>query len=502
MLVTFLSLPFHAILGLSIMLQTSLIAGDYYRGLGRPWGPSLSADQYAGGGVLWASGDLVGLLFFGTLFFQWQRAEGRTAAREDRRLDRAERASAVVPDAEVLPVRPSAWDDQAVVGGRRRPARRPRQAGELGQPPRLTAKWRRLRRVLRRAAQSAAPPAPSSAKWRGLRRFLRRGAQSAAACGQRKQAIGDPATLLSCPNASRSLPRTTGVSSLARKHCAATTRRARCACTWPAGFWSVLRHGILVDSQQLSEATSKERAVIDVAAARLTLWQPSVGSHVSAGLAYGLPLPSGPQPVSLISDAPHKRGTARQPIIVRGALLPAEHCESMAGVLMTSPARTAADLAIVLPLQDAVAAIDALMHRRLATKADIIAAAEDAMTLASVMLVLAQTDERAESPLESISRVVLHLLGIEAPELQHEIHDASGKFIARVDFWWARYRVAGEADGLLKYDLDSSALRREKLRQEAIENAGIRVVRWTWDEITKTPQVVVARLMQAFHSPR
>jgi cytochrome c oxidase assembly factor CtaG len=104
MLVTFLSLPFHAILGLSIMLQTSLIAGDYYRELGRPWGPSLSADQYAGGGVLWASGDLVGLLFFATLFFQWQRAEGRAAAREDRRLDRVERQSASTSAEETVDV--------------------------------------------------------------------------------------------------------------------------------------------------------------------------------------------------------------------------------------------------------------------------------------------------------------------------------------------------------------------------------------------------------------
>jgi hypothetical protein len=104
--VTFLALPFHAILGLSIMLQTSLIAGDYYRDLARPWGPSLSADQYAGGGVLWASGDLVGLLFFATLFFQWQRAEGRTAAREDRRIDRAERRPVVPPDDTAVPLAP------------------------------------------------------------------------------------------------------------------------------------------------------------------------------------------------------------------------------------------------------------------------------------------------------------------------------------------------------------------------------------------------------------
>jgi very-short-patch-repair endonuclease len=269
-----------------------------------------------------------------------------------------------------------------------------------------------------------------------------------------------------------------------------------------SGLWSVLRHGILVDSQQLAAASPQERAVIDDAAARLTLWQPSVGSHLSAALSYGLPLPAGNHPVWLTCDEPHQRGTARQPIVVRGAILPAEHCADLSGVPMTTPARTAADLATVLPLQDAVAAIDALLHRRLTTKEDIIAAAEDAMALASVVLVLAQTDERAESALESISRIVLRLLGVETPELQHDIRDAEGKFVARVDFWWARYRVAGEADGLLKYDADSGALRREKLRQEAIEQTGVRVVRWTWDEITRTPHVVVERLLRAFHSPR
>ncbi|BEP14297.1 hypothetical protein acdb102_26080 [Acidothermaceae bacterium B102] len=121
MLVTFLSLPFHAILGLSIMLQTSLIAGDHYRDLARPWGPSLSADQYAGGGVLWASGDLVGLLFFGTLFFQWQRAEGRAAVREDRRLDRAERQTIAAEADVAAPVRETADPAPDVAPGTTRP---------------------------------------------------------------------------------------------------------------------------------------------------------------------------------------------------------------------------------------------------------------------------------------------------------------------------------------------------------------------------------------------
>ena len=45
--------------------------------------------------MLWATGDLVGLLFFGTMFFQWQRAESRAAVRVDRKLDREERRAAV-----------------------------------------------------------------------------------------------------------------------------------------------------------------------------------------------------------------------------------------------------------------------------------------------------------------------------------------------------------------------------------------------------------------------
>jgi putative copper resistance protein D len=84
-----ISLPAHAWLGVSIMSQKAIIAGDYYRALGRPWPPSLSYDQDLGGGLLWAAGDLVGLLVFAALAVQWSRADDREAARVDRRIDRA-----------------------------------------------------------------------------------------------------------------------------------------------------------------------------------------------------------------------------------------------------------------------------------------------------------------------------------------------------------------------------------------------------------------------------
>jgi cytochrome c oxidase assembly factor CtaG len=88
LLLLFVTLPAHAWLGISIMSANYVIAGDYYHGLGRPWGPSLLSDQNIGGGLMWATGDLVGLLVVAALFFQWTRADEREAVRTDRRFDR------------------------------------------------------------------------------------------------------------------------------------------------------------------------------------------------------------------------------------------------------------------------------------------------------------------------------------------------------------------------------------------------------------------------------
>jgi putative copper resistance protein D len=88
LLLLFVTLPAHAWLGISIMSAKYVIAGDYYRELARTWGPSLLKDQDIGGGLLWAAGDLVGLLVVAALFFQWTRADEREAVRIDRRFDR------------------------------------------------------------------------------------------------------------------------------------------------------------------------------------------------------------------------------------------------------------------------------------------------------------------------------------------------------------------------------------------------------------------------------
>lgn len=96
-LLTLMTLPFHAFLGVTIMGQTTLIGGAHYLELREgpmgAWLPPVLDDQHLAGGILWASGDLIGVLFFAVLFTQWVRQSMKEAAREDRRLDLAERRS-------------------------------------------------------------------------------------------------------------------------------------------------------------------------------------------------------------------------------------------------------------------------------------------------------------------------------------------------------------------------------------------------------------------------
>jgi putative copper resistance protein D len=90
LIAVFATMPFHAFLGIAIMGSSTVLAGDWYAGLHRSWGPTLEGDQQIAGGILWASGDLVALVVLGALFVQWAGASQREAVREDRRLDRLE----------------------------------------------------------------------------------------------------------------------------------------------------------------------------------------------------------------------------------------------------------------------------------------------------------------------------------------------------------------------------------------------------------------------------
>lgn len=95
------------------------------------------------------------------------------------------------------------------------------------------------------------------------------------------------------------------------------------------------------------------------------------------------------------------------------------------------------------------------------------------------------TDGRAESPLETTSRLLMGDLGLPIPTLQLVVRDASGRFLARSDFAWEEERVLGEADGMSKYarflrpgESPLDVVGREKARENALRAQGWWVIRW------------------------
>jgi putative copper resistance protein D len=118
LMVLFITLPIHALLGLVILQDTKVIAGDYYAGVRPSWmHVSRLADQHTGGGLMWGTGETIAIVIFGILFVQWSRADARIARRTDRQLDRegrlrdrraldlaADRAAALLLSPEAPPV--------------------------------------------------------------------------------------------------------------------------------------------------------------------------------------------------------------------------------------------------------------------------------------------------------------------------------------------------------------------------------------------------------------
>ncbi|HTW20416.1 MAG TPA: DUF559 domain-containing protein [Mycobacteriales bacterium] len=238
-----------------------------------------------------------------------------------------------------------------------------------------------------------------------------------------------------------------------------------------------------------------------VAAHRLALhalllcFDDCVASHESAAVLFGLPLLGLPQYVVATRARGAWRGgpNAR----VRIAPLPPHHVvRTEADTRMTSMARTFVDVARTSAFRAAVVLGDGVLRTGLRTDGleETLGECSSWADVGKARNALRFLDSRAESPLESASRAVMHERKLPAPELQVAIDTGPASY--RVDFFWRRHGLIGEADGMAKYD-DIATVRAEKLRQERLEQLGLRVVRWTWREMLADTDTTIARLRAA-----
>jgi hypothetical protein len=183
------------------------------------------------------------------------------------------------------------------------------------------------------------------------------------------------------------------------------------------------------------------------------------------------------------------------------------HRAQLQGIVTSGPAphtpaaRTVLDIAREHSTYDAVVAGDAALRRGMVDGPSLYRAAEFCAGWPAIRrahLVLGLLDQRAESPLESVSRLLIAELGLPQPDPQVDIFTLGGRLLGRLDFYWDEFGVGGEVDGKVKYaDNPEKAWYREKRRQEGIEDTDMVVARWGMPEIDN-PQALRDKLVNAY----
>lgn len=166
------------------------------------------------------------------------------------------------------------------------------------------------------------------------------------------------------------------------------------------------------------------------------------------------------------------------------------HVTCKFGLPVTTAARTVVDLARTLPYAAGVVAADSALHQGLTTDVELWhLAGEIRLTRGGdrASRVVHFADGRAESPLESLARVIFDEAGLPTPELQITITSADNQFIGRVDFLWRKQKLIVEVDGAAKYDEDPRRARAQLWRDKALRRVGYEVLHFDWREVTTGP---------------
>ncbi|WP_420122878.1 DUF559 domain-containing protein [Nakamurella sp.] len=257
-------------------------------------------------------------------------------------------------------------------------------------------------------------------------------------------------------------------------------------------------------------AVPTEALRIRCRAALLTVCQGAVVSSVTAARVWPLPLPAPradePLHISVFAPdhAPRRRGVIGHQIRDQEV-----GAQERFGVGVTDPASLFCHLAATLSLPDLVAVGDALILRPRYGAADRPYLGLDALsdrvqwyrgrgkTRASAALALIRPG--AESRPETLVRLALVEAGLPEPSLNVDIHDDAGRFLARGDLVYERWRTIVEYDGD-HHRADPDQYSRDLARLDDLAAAGWRVVRVAKGSFFRDRRDVVRRVRAALLS--
>lgn len=230
------------------------------------------------------------------------------------------------------------------------------------------------------------------------------------------------------------------------------------------------------------------------------LWSGRRGvlAGLSASAVLGSEYVEGHEPAELV----HVNQRPPQLISASASRLLDEEIQECRGMLVTTPARTAFDLARRLPLIEGVQRVDALMR---ATKVKVEAvhavalAHPGARGLRQFRQTMPLVDGGAESPYESLMRIMLIQAGFPRPATQVEVVDESGHVVASIDAGWEEFKVGADFEGVVHW---TNPKRRtgDIERYHRIPELGWIDIRTTSGMLHRQPQVFLDRVGRALIS--
>jgi hypothetical protein len=189
---------------------------------------------------------------------------------------------------------------------------------------------------------------------------------------------------------------------------------------------------------------------------------------------------------------------ARPPRGVRtsDARLRSEEFHVVAGVPVTTPERTAFDIARRKPMGMAIAHLDALMRATGIKANEVVQVADQhpgARGLRQLETALDLVDPDSQSPRETWLRLLLIRAGLPRPTTQIPVMSASGTQVYYLDMGWEDLMVAVEYDGE-HHRLDRWQYTKDIRRSEALDRLGWIVIRVT---VSDRPVDIISRVRDA-----
>ncbi|MEV4662367.1 type IV toxin-antitoxin system AbiEi family antitoxin domain-containing protein [Micromonospora echinofusca] len=269
-----------------------------------------------------------------------------------------------------------------------------------------------------------------------------------------------------------------------------------------SGRWLRVARGCFVLAPELSPAALRRARIRAVVASlgpgSVVVLDTAAELHRIAGLR-----PASAIHVSLPPNRPRPQRITDPDVVVHQLTIDPHAVGEVAGMPVTTPLRTLADVILRADRYSAVCVLDSALNRQVVTEPDL--ARMPALLVGRRGAVaarrhLGEADGRAQSPLETRTRLRRVDGGVPPDALQLEVRDGDGCLLGIGDLGWRAARVIAEADGQAPHHMPGAVF-EDRARQNRLVNAGWRILRFTWADTLRPdyiPHTVKAALLHPY----